>query len=204
MARPLPRAGAAGASTSRTFTQPIGQHSAARSPGERKIGADHAVPQPRALRCARPDARPDHHREHRSDPEHYERVAEACGRPCGRATIARGTRQTVSVVGCRPRRAGRDRRRSRGGPRDPGAEAHMVAAPDRLLSSGSRWIGHPRRGERDAVAEQHRQHVDQDLVDEPALQALPGDVRTEDLQVLAVCGEERRGRPPRRCHRSDR
>ena len=38
--------------------------------------------------------------------------------------------------------------------------------------------------ETNAVTEQHRQDIHQDLVDEPSLQALAGHVGTEDLQVL--------------------
>jgi hypothetical protein len=41
--------------------------------------------------------------------------------------------------------------------------------------------------EADAVAEQHRQYIDQDLVDQSPLQALTGDVGAEDLEVLAAC-----------------
>src|SRR5258707_7393942 len=63
----------------------------------------------------------------------------------------------------------------------------MVTAPDRVLLTGSRSIlARPRRREGDAVAEQHRQYIHQDLVDEPRLQALAGHVGAEDLQVLAA------------------
>src|SRR5881275_3791686 len=47
--------------------------------------------------------------------------------------------------------------------------------------------------EADPVAEQHRQYIHQDLVDEPPPQALAGDVGAEDLQVLAARGAARRG-----------
>ena len=72
----------------------------------------------------------------------------------------------------------------------------MVTAPDRVLLTGSRSTLRETRGrEADAVAEQHRQYVHQDLVDEPPLQALTGDVGAEDLQVLAArsvqCGGDR-------------
>jgi hypothetical protein len=50
-----------------------------------------------------------------------------------------------------------------------------------------------RGGEADAVAEQHRQDVYQDLVDEPPPQALAGHVGAEDLQVLGTGGAARRG-----------
>ena len=42
--------------------------------------------------------------------------------------------------------------------------------------------------ESDAVAEQHRQDDHHDLVDETSSEALAGDVRAEDLQVLATRG----------------
>ena len=42
--------------------------------------------------------------------------------------------------------------------------------------------------EPDAVAEQNRQDVHQDLVHEPPLQALTGHVGTEDFEVLPACG----------------
>ena len=70
----------------------------------------------------------------------------------------------------------------------------MVAAPDRVLLIGSRSIlREPRRREADAVAEQHRQYIHQDLVDEPPPQALAGHVGAEDLQVLAARSVQRRG-----------
>ena len=70
----------------------------------------------------------------------------------------------------------------------------MVASPDRLLLIGSRSSRRePRRRETDAVAEQHGQYVHEDLVDEPPLQALAGDVGAEDLQVLAARSVQRRG-----------
>src|SRR5438132_9006869 len=47
--------------------------------------------------------------------------------------------------------------------------------------------------EADAVAEQHRQYIHQDLVDEPPPQALAGHVGAEDLQVLAARGVQCRG-----------
>src|SRR6266513_2969961 len=40
----------------------------------------------------------------------------------------------------------------------------------------------------DPVAQEHREDIDQDLVDEPSLQALAGQVGAEDLQVLAARG----------------
>jgi hypothetical protein len=52
--------------------------------------------------------------------------------------------------------------------------------------------GEVRRREADAVAEQHRQYVHQDLVDKAPLQALGGDVATEDLKALAARGAARR------------
>ena len=55
--------------------------------------------------------------------------------------------------------------------------------------------GESRRRERDAIAEQHRQHIHQDLVDEPPSQALARHTGAEDLQVLAArsvqCGGNR-------------
>lgn len=48
--------------------------------------------------------------------------------------------------------------------------------------------GDGRGREADAVAEQQRQHVHQDLVDEAPLQALAGHIGTEDLEVLAARG----------------
>src|SRR5438309_609151 len=51
----------------------------------------------------------------------------------------------------------------------------------------------PRRREANAVAEQHRQYVHEDLVDEPPPQALAGHVGTEDLQVLAARSVQRGG-----------
>src|SRR5690242_13716981 len=47
--------------------------------------------------------------------------------------------------------------------------------------------GWARGREADAVAEQHRKYVHQDLVDETPPQALAGHVGAEDLQVLAAC-----------------
>src|SRR5207344_163995 len=46
--------------------------------------------------------------------------------------------------------------------------------------------GQSRGRERDAIAEQQRQHVDQDLVDEPSPQTLARHVGAEDLEVLAA------------------
>ena len=51
--------------------------------------------------------------------------------------------------------------------------------------------GEPRGREPDAVAQQHRQHVHEDLVDEPSPEALARHVGAEDLQVLAVGGSGR-------------
>src|SRR5690349_11225504 len=53
--------------------------------------------------------------------------------------------------------------------------------------------GEARGREADAVAEQHRQYVHQDLVDKAPLQALGGHVGAEDLQALAARGAARRG-----------
>jgi hypothetical protein len=50
------------------------------------------------------------------------------------------------------------------------------------------YPGKARGREADAVAEQHRQYIHQDLVDEPPPQALAGHVGPEDLQVLAARG----------------
>ena len=47
--------------------------------------------------------------------------------------------------------------------------------------------------EADTVAEKHRQDIHQDLVDEPSLKALAGQVGAEDLQVLAARSVARRG-----------
>ncbi len=46
----------------------------------------------------------------------------------------------------------------------------------------------------DAVAEQHWQDIHQDLVHEPALQALTGYVGTEDFEVLSARGVQCRVR----------
>jgi hypothetical protein len=46
--------------------------------------------------------------------------------------------------------------------------------------------------EANAVTEQHRQDIHQNLVGEPPPQALTGHVSTEDLQVLAARGAARR------------
>ena len=40
----------------------------------------------------------------------------------------------------------------------------------------------------DPVAQEHREDIDQNLVDEPSLQALAGQVGAEDLQVLTARG----------------
>jgi hypothetical protein len=66
----------------------------------------------------------------------------------------------------------------------------MVTAPDRVLSSGSRSIL-ARPGdekEANAVAEQDRQDIHQDLVHESPPQALTGDVSAEDFEVPAARG----------------
>src|SRR6266571_755624 len=55
------------------------------------------------------------------------------------------------------------------------------------------YPGEARGREADAVAEQHRQYIHQDLVDEPPPQALAGHVGAEDLQVLPASGAARRG-----------
>src|SRR6266516_6742667 len=55
------------------------------------------------------------------------------------------------------------------------------------------YPGEARGREADAVAEQYRQYIHQDLVDEPSPQALAGHVGAEDLQVLAARGAARRG-----------
>ena len=67
----------------------------------------------------------------------------------------------------------------------------MVTSRDRELLTGSRSI--LGRLEADAVAEQHRHHIHQDLVDEPPPQALAGHVGAEDLQVLPARGVQCRG-----------
>jgi hypothetical protein len=68
---------------------------------------------------------------------------------------------------------------------------------DAARPSGADWFqvdpGEARRREADAVSEQYRQYVHQDLVDEAPLQALGGDVGAEDLQALAARGAARRG-----------
>jgi hypothetical protein len=55
------------------------------------------------------------------------------------------------------------------------------------------YPGQARGQEADAVAEQHRQYIYQDLVHEPPPQALAGHVGAEDLQVLAARGAQCRG-----------
>ena len=70
----------------------------------------------------------------------------------------------------------------------------MVTVPDGVTLTGSRSIlARPGDEEANAVAEQHRQDVHQDLVDEPAPQALTRHVGAEDLKVLAARGAARRG-----------
>ena len=54
------------------------------------------------------------------------------------------------------------------------------------LSGSSSVRVMPRPREANAVAEQHRQYIDQDLVDESALEALGRNVGAQDLQVLAA------------------
>ena len=49
------------------------------------------------------------------------------------------------------------------------------------------------REEADAVAEQDRQDIYQDLVHESPPQALTGHVSTDDFEVLAACGVQCRG-----------
>jgi hypothetical protein len=77
---------------------------------------------------------------------------------------------------------------------DAEAEEGRVARP----RAAERFQVCPRKArgrEADAVAEQHRQHIHQDLVDEPPLQALAGHVGAEDFEVLAArsvqCGGDR-------------
>ena len=84
-----------------------------------------------------------------------------------------------------------------------GRKRRIVAAPDRLLLSGSRSIlGSPGAEKGIPCAQQHGQHVDEDLIDEPTLQALGCHVRPEDLDILAARGSaSRRDRLPR-CPRS--
>src|SRR5690242_5887617 len=48
-----------------------------------------------------------------------------------------------------------------------------------------------RRRKTDPFAEQHREYIHQDLVDEASSQALAGHVRAEDLQVFAARGAAR-------------
>src|SRR5438045_9605805 len=55
------------------------------------------------------------------------------------------------------------------------------------------YPGEARGREADAVAEQHRQYIHQDLVDEPSLQALAGHGGAVELPALAARG----GAPPR-------
>ena len=50
-----------------------------------------------------------------------------------------------------------------------------------------------RRREADTIAEQYRQYIHQDLVDEAPLQALAGHVSAEDLQVLSARSVQCRG-----------
>ena len=57
-------------------------------------------------------------------------------------------------------------------------------SPDRLLLSGSSSVRVMPGAEANAVAEQHRQYIDQDLVDESALEALGRNVGAQDLQLL--------------------
>src|SRR5262249_59934261 len=54
------------------------------------------------------------------------------------------------------------------------------------------YPGEARGREGDPVAEQHRQYIHQDLVDEPPPQALAGHVGAQDLQVLAARAAARR------------
>ena len=84
----------------------------------------------------------------------------------------------------------------RGEPSHLRADAEPENGDGARPRAADRFQVYPReaRGrEADAVAEQYRQDVDQDLVDEPPLQALAGHVGAEDLQVLAARGAARRG-----------
>src|SRR5215469_1296705 len=65
---------------------------------------------------------------------------------------------------------------------EDGDGARLRAADRFQVYPGEAW-----GREADAVAEQHRQYIHQDLVDQPPLQALAGDVGAEDLEVLAAC-----------------
>jgi hypothetical protein len=65
-----------------------------------------------------------------------------------------------------------------------GADAARLRAADWFQV----YPGEARGREAGAVAEQHRQDVHLNLVDQPPLQALAGDVGAEDLQVPAACG----------------
>jgi hypothetical protein len=87
---------------------------------------------------------------------------------------------------------------------DVGGDAAPVLLADAEPKDGGvsrpraadRFQGYPREPwgrEADAVAEQHRQYIHEDLVDEPPPQALAGHVGTEDLQVLAARSVQRRG-----------
>src|SRR6266700_4388856 len=70
-----------------------------------------------------------------------------------------------------------------------GSDAFRLRAADRFqVYPGEAW-----GGEADAVAEQDRQDLYHDLVDEPPSQALAGDVGAEDLEVLAARGIQRGG-----------
>ena len=84
----------------------------------------------------------------------------------------------------------------------PGATSYLrtpnrrvVTGPEAVLLTGSRsnaGRAH-RRGERRTAAEQDGHDVDHDLVNEPAFQALAGEVSAEYLDVLAACRLHGRG-----------
>ena len=73
-----------GTCTSRYSRHPTSQHSAADDHDERDVRRDDAAPDPRPRR-SRDQARLQHQRVQRPDPEHHQRIAEHAGRPSRRA-----------------------------------------------------------------------------------------------------------------------
>ena len=101
-------------------------------------------------------------------------------------------------------KAPRCARRSGACPRSAAGRAYfwtwkrsIVTGPDCVLLNGSRSTLPRPEVEKRTPSNQHRQDIDQDLVDETSLQALTGQVGTEDLQILTARDGAPWRRPPR-------